>query len=158
MKRKVTGRPRIEFDHVKALDLYAMGMSMRKAGAAVGVSAQTICNFIRREKLKIARRPGQLGHYFGKDHHNWKGDNATSYAFHTRVRRLFGDPKKCSTCGTADQSKRYHWANLTGNYEDPLDYKRMCVKCHRAYDIARWRETGKYTSIRTRGKRYRYAR
>ena len=33
-----------------------------------------------------------------------------------------------------DESKKYDWANLTGNYNDPKDYKRMCKSCHLRYD------------------------
>ena len=30
--------------------------------------------------------------------------------------------------------KNYDWANLTGHYDDPNDYKRMCRSCHWKYD------------------------
>jgi hypothetical protein len=38
------------------------------------------------------------------------------------------------------------WANLTGNYADIDDYERMCVLCHRNFDAARRRATGRRTS------------
>jgi hypothetical protein len=56
---------------------------------------------------------------------------------HVRVTRLRGRPSRCEHCGTTDPSKRYEWANLTGNYADPRDYRRLCVPCHRRYDNAR---------------------
>ena len=31
--------------------------------------------------------------------------------------------------------KRYHWANISGEYKrDLTDYKRLCVSCHRYFD------------------------
>jgi hypothetical protein len=56
------------------------------------------------------------------------------YKFHQRVRTMRGKPQKCEVCGTDDPSKLYEWANLTGDYGNPNDYKRMCRKCHRQYD------------------------
>lgn len=57
--------------------------------------------------------------------------------YHARVRSLHGSPRKCEVCGEDNPHKWYDWANLTGNYDDPGDYKRMCRKCHRDYDRAR---------------------
>ena len=31
--------------------------------------------------------------------------------------------------------KEYEWANMTGDYDNPKDYKRMCKKCHHKQDI-----------------------
>jgi hypothetical protein len=67
----------------------------------------------------------------------WKGDNAGYSGFHVRVDRLRGKPKRCESCGLSDENRKYHWANLTGNYSDVWDYKRLCVSCHRKYDYAR---------------------
>lgn len=36
--------------------------------------------------------------------------------------------KVCEVCGTVDPSKRYEWANVTGDYADvEHGYRRMCV-------------------------------
>lgn len=40
----------------------------------------------------------------------------------------------CDVCGTEDKSKSYDWANLTGDYDNPQDFKRMCRSCHWKYD------------------------
>jgi len=40
----------------------------------------------------------------------------------------------CEVCGAKDQNRSYDWANLTGKYDDPSDYKRMCRSCHWKYD------------------------
>jgi len=138
----------------RVFEMYEEGCSMREIGKRLGVNAQTVCNYMRKEGI-TARRPGQAGHHFGEHHHNWKGDKASRSALHFRIDRLYGKPKKCSTCGTTDPSKIYEWANLTGKYADPLDYKRMCRSCHRTYDHARCRDTGRYTSPGFKHKRYR---
>lgn len=64
---------------------------------------------------------------------NRNGEEAKYAALHLRVQRLRGKPRKCEICGTT-QAKRFEWANLTGNYADPMDYKRMCGSCHHKYD------------------------
>lgn len=63
---------------------------------------------------------------------------ANPYAkFHARVRSLRGAPRKCEICGEDNPSKYYDWANITGDYENPDDYKRMCRPCHRKHDKSR---------------------
>jgi hypothetical protein len=62
-----------------------------------------------------------------------KGSNPYS-KYHARVRSLRGSPHRCEVCGEDSTRKWYDWANLTGRYEDPSDYKRMCRDCHREYD------------------------
>jgi hypothetical protein len=54
--------------------------------------------------------------------------------YHARVRAKKGSPHKCEICGEDSPHKQYDWANLTGRYEDPDDYRRMCRVCHRKYD------------------------
>lgn len=59
---------------------------------------------------------------------------AKSYgAYHYKVRKLRGTPSKCEVCNTTT-AKKFEWANLTGNYPDIMDYKRMCTKCHAQFD------------------------
>lgn len=70
----------------------------------------------------------------GKNNPNWKGIRAKYQAFHKRLYTQMGKPKKCDICGTEDENKHYDWANLTGKYNDPKDYKRMCRSCHCKYD------------------------
>ncbi len=74
---------------------------------------------------------------WGSLNHRWKGNGADYAALHYRVRRRLGTPSRCDECGNDDPARRYEWANLTGNYADVSDYKRMCKPCHQAYDIAR---------------------
>lgn len=67
----------------------------------------------------------------------WKGDDAGYSAFHRRLDAKFGRIKKCDVCGTNDETRWYDWANLTGDYKNINDYKRMCRQCHRQYDESR---------------------
>jgi hypothetical protein len=70
---------------------------------------------------------------------------------HLRVETARGKPKRCGLCGTIDPDKRYHWANLTGNYADVNDYIRACVSCHFLMDNARRVASGHPTSPRRGG-------
>jgi hypothetical protein len=72
-----------------------------------------------------------------REPNNWKGDNASYSAFHYRLYTRRGRPVKCEQCGLDDPKRVYHWANLTGRFQDLYDYKSMCVSCHRKYDYAR---------------------
>jgi hypothetical protein len=56
-------------------------------------------------------------------------------ACHAHLRRIRGKANHCEVCGSWEPGKKYEWANLTGNYEDPRDYKQMCVPCHKRHDV-----------------------
>jgi hypothetical protein len=88
-------------------------------------------------KARVAAKRNQTR----ENNDSWKGDHAGYAAFHKRMESLKGKPQKCEVCGTTDKSKTYDWANLTGRYEDPNDYKRMCRSCH-------WKHDGKIENIR----------
>ena len=81
--------------------------------------------------------------FSGKNSGQWKGDKAKYSALHMRIRIKRGNPSFCEVCKTTDKSKKYEWANLTGKYEDVMDYKRMCVPCHSKYDNKRRKQTKK---------------
>jgi hypothetical protein len=70
----------------------------------------------------------------GKDNGMWKGKDASYSAFHHRLTTLRGKPACCEQCGETNPNKRYEWANLTGQFDNPEDYKRLCVRCHRILD------------------------
>lgn len=147
LRQKYSEMKKIKLPLNKVVSLYSKGWSMRKVGDHVGVSAQTICNFLDENRIEV-RRPGQNGHWHGRRHHNWKDKGASYTAFHQRLNTRFGKPKKCSVCGTTDPSKIYEWANLTGKYFVMKDFARMCRKCHRRYDAKRHKETGRRTVVR----------
>lgn len=82
-------------------------------------------------------RRSLMGHPVSDKVKNGKGDNAGYSAFHKRVSLKRGTPSLCEICKTTKKSIRYEWANLTGNYADIMDYKRMCKPCHMKYDLER---------------------
>jgi hypothetical protein len=80
--------------------------------------------------LGIKARTAAKRNQKGSSNDSWKGDAAGYSAFHKRIEVLKGRPRKCEQCGTTDIHKNYDWANLTGRYEDPKDYRRLCRSCH----------------------------
>src|SRR3990167_8294397 len=65
---------------------------------------------------------------------SFKGDDVGYHAFHYRVYKANGQPKRCDADNCTGISKNFEWANLTGKYNDIHDYKRMCHSCHAKYD------------------------
>ncbi len=65
----------------------------------------------------------------------WQGDNVSIDGLHKRISKELGKPKICWECGTTDKTKRYEWANISGEYKvDMNDFKRLCKKCHIHFD------------------------
>ena len=56
--------------------------------------------------------------------------------FHQNVYKVRGKANRCDHCNTRDK-RMYHWANLTGDYENVWDYDSLCVPCHYKYDNQR---------------------
>lgn len=98
-------------------------------------------NCLPRGEVKGAHRKYVHGHN-GKGEQNgkWVGGKAKYAACHHRVYALKGRAERCEVCGLCDPTKVYDWANLTGNYLDPKDFKQMCRSCHKNYDYARERQ------------------
>lgn len=70
----------------------------------------------------------------GSENSNWKGDDVGYTALHDWVRRWLGTPSFCEQCKTTE-SKKFEWANISGEYKrDVTDWKRLCKKCHVAFD------------------------
>lgn len=76
-----------------------------------------------------------IGHKYrgltGKKHWNWKGDIVGYKAFHLRVNKIRGKATMCDKCGS---TYYVEWASLTGNYQDPWDFRSLCRKCHHKFD------------------------
>lgn len=117
------------------ISMYESGLSQRTIADQIGVSQSTV-----RRSLQKAQVKPKLGAY-RKGHVGYG-------ASHNRVKRAFGPAAHCTECGTDDPAKKYDWANLTGNYNDPTDYRSMCKSCHRRYDHLRRKEIGMRTSPR----------
>lgn len=122
-------------DHLKIAQLYISGMTQDEVSRSMECGRKTVSNSLKRQGVKS--RKAAKRNQWGDKNTKWKGDAATYFPKHRRVERRFGKPKKCCLCGTENPSLWYDWANLTGNYNDPNDYKRMCRKCHRKYDAKR---------------------
>ena len=123
---------RTYIDDEKLRQLYNGGMTQDECADALGVSRKVISNAMKR--LGIKPRKAAKRDQWGEKNHRWKGDCATLGPLHRRLYRVFGQPSKCDVCGTTDPEKTYDWANLSGDYQNPSDYKRMCRSCHAKYD------------------------
>jgi hypothetical protein len=143
---KVKVYPAELVEHIREL-YFDRNMSQAEVGAELGVHQLTVSRIMRRVGL-VARPAVAREKSFGADHNGWKGDNAGYAACHKRVYVLRGLPLLCEVCGASGGTSRgYQWANLTGNYADPYDYSRMCLSCHRRFDIRRRMETGERTML-----------
>lgn len=88
-----------------------------------------------REKM-VAARSGKLSG-------SWLGDLVGYSGIHQWIRRVLGQPHVCEFCGKKNlRHRQYHWANVSGEYlRDISDWIRLCVKCHKNYDLKRIRQT-----------------
>lgn len=107
-------------------------MTQDEIAAQLHTTQKVIYSVMRRNG--IATRKAAKRNQWGENNHMWKGDKASYKAFHLRLTKRFGQPKRCEVCGTTDPSKSYDWANVNGRYEDETDYVRMCRSCHHTFD------------------------
>lgn len=124
--------------HLATLDVetfrqeYLSGMSTRELARQYGVSRPAIKAARRRHGIPLRARA--QWHRHGAARHTGKGNAAGYSALHTRVHRLLGLPQCGADCGTPAPEKKYDWANLTGDFADPADYRRLCRRCHARFD------------------------
>lgn len=131
MANQHTSRPLPPLEEIKNL-YFDKGMSQQELGKYYGVTQRVVCSWFK--KLEIVARIAAKRDQRGEKNHMWKAEGATYSAFHHRVESLRGKPMQCEVCGTSEPNLSYDWANLTGNYPDPTDYKRMCRSCHWKFD------------------------
>lgn len=131
-KLETSERLRTKIDDDLLRQLYESGMTQDECAEKLGVSRKVISNAMKR--LGIKSRKAARRDQFGEKNHMWKGSDANLVCKHKRLYRAFGQPEKCDVCGTEEKSKSYDWANLTGDYDNPSDFKRMCRSCHWKYD------------------------
>lgn len=124
-------------------------MSQKEIGEKYNTTQRVVYTWFR--KLEIKTRIPFKRNQKGENNSSWKGDNATYAALHYRVEAKRGKPHFCEACGNMNAT-RYEWVNLTGNYQDTMDYARMCVPCHRQYDKKR-RELTNKTTINVKRKK-----
>lgn len=129
----------------QVVSLYQSGATVREVQATLppGFKAQRII-----ERHIPTRRRAIKRDQTGAKNHMWKGNEATYKALHLRVATVRGKPQTCSACETTDG--RFEWANMTGRYDDPFDYVRLCCSCHRRIDAFRRREVGRKLSDHVR--------
>lgn len=110
--------------------LYQQGLTQYEVAARLGISQATVSRYLARAGVEVGRNgpPPKSG----SDHPAWKGDGAGYSQMHLRVSQLRGRPQLCEQCGATEG--RMEWANLSGNYADPMDYKRLCRCCHMRLD------------------------
>jgi len=131
--RGVFKTQRINYEGIEIL--YKQGMTWQEIANQTGISKRAVGRKLKKLGIESrARLPRKLG---GEYNNNWKGDGAGYHAFHKRVYSIKGKPQECDICGREDPDKKYEWANLTGKYQDPNDYQRLCCSCHRNYDNER---------------------
>ena len=123
-------------------ELYAGGATVAEIAEAIGPGyrAQTLVERFVDERRKVGKRD-----QCGPLNDSWRGDEAGYSAMHLRVIAARGRPKWCACCDTTDPSITYHWANLSGHYEDIRDYARLCPSCHRRLDARRRAQLGRMT-------------
>ena len=110
--------------------LYAGGATQTEVGAILGLSQKVIWSIMRRHSIsaRVAAKRNQMG----ESNSSWKGASASYKAKHQRLYRH--NKQECERCGTTDPARSYDWANLTGDYDNPDDYERMCRSCHWRFD------------------------
>lgn len=90
------------------------------------------------KKGRINERKGKKCPEMSEDKHpQWMGDKVGYSALHRWVVSKLGKPNYCAYCHCEDK-KRYHWANISHCYKRDLsDWIRLCVSCHKLYDLGR---------------------
>lgn len=129
--------------------MYADGSSQDEIAKALDVTQKVVWRLMVNHA--IPRRAPVKRDQRAEKNDSWRGSGATYAAFHHRVEVARGKPRLCGRCETTDAT-RYEWANLTGDYADIADYERMCVPCHRRFDIAR-RRAGQHYETPSRSAR-----
>lgn len=138
------GGGQTKFNVAEIVRLYESGMSQAEVGASVGCDQANISYLLRTRG--IAARKAAKRNQKGAANSNWSGKAISYKGAHNRVAAMRGKPSICEVCGADSLSKRYEWANLTGNHYDPYDYKRMCRSCHCKHDNL-IRNLGQYAGV-----------
>lgn len=93
-------------------------------------------SFITKESRKLSAK-NNTGRFLGENSFSWKGDDVGKRAVHHWVVKNLGKPDTCEHCGKKELRSRFiNWANKDHKYKRRInDWLRLCVKCHRQYDI-----------------------
>lgn len=126
--------PEAMVERVQAL--YDDGHTQREIAQELSLTQKIVWRLMKVHE--ITARPPVPRNQRGAANNNWRGSDITYSAGHYRVSAARGTPSHCSACDSTDD-QAYEWANLTGRFDDPLDYVRMCMGCHRRFDARRRR-------------------
>lgn len=135
-----------------------------KASGSAPAYEKRLCEQCNEEFFARRSRPSTQSRFcsiacsrIGENNPAWRGSNVGYRGAHIRVAKVRG---KASFCTRADAtcSQTYHWANLTGHYEDVMDYESMCVSHHRRFDCSgESHPNAKLSDAQVREVRARYA-
>jgi len=140
------GRKKVEYpaDLVARVQaLYDAGHTMREVADLTGTTVKVLQRLMPRND--IPRRGLGKREQRGPANDCWLGDDAGYSAMHLRVITARGRPARCACCDMTDPAITYHWANLSGHYEDVNDYARLCARCHVRLDARRRADLGRNT-------------
>lgn len=88
-----------------------------------------------------ATRGKKLERLANENNPAWKGDTVSYSGIHRWIKRHFGKPSRCEHCSGKNNSKRYEWANISGEYQrDRSDWFELCATCHKHFDYGKWVE------------------
>ena len=115
-----------------------------KKGAQIGPNKGKKFSDEVKERLRSAhlgQKAWNRGPFYRQNDRQKHSDGIFSKAFlkaaHNWIRSRLGRPQRCSRCGTT-KKRMYHWSNKSGRYlHDIRDWQRLCVPCHKRYDLAR---------------------
>ena len=100
---------------------------------------------VRKSIENLKKHSYKSGSTSGHKNVNWKGDDASYFAKHLWVSSHFGKPVGCESCGTKED-RIYQWANISKEFKrERSDWMRLCIPCHKRYDLAR----SDYTKVRS---------
>jgi hypothetical protein len=114
--------------------LYESGATQAEIATRLSIRQKIVWRLMKNHG--IVARKAVIRNQTGSRNASWKGSEAGYQAKHLRVATTRGKPKHCADCGTTSKLKRYEWASLSKNYDDPNDYVRLCISCHRRRDGA----------------------
>lgn len=140
-RKQQSERLAVPLDESLVRTLYDSGMTQKEIADQLGTTQKVIFGFMRRRGIKS--RPAIKRDQTGEKNDSWRGSDAGYAAFHLRIESLRGKPQQCEECGATDATRTYDWACMTGQYDNPSDYKRLCRSCHWKHD-QKCRNLGQY--------------
>ena len=102
-------------------------MSQKDLSDFYGVTVMCINKRMKKYGLKSRNRASR--NQSGVNSRVWR-INPSYRTIHKRLEYQRGKPKYCDECKTMDENKKYEWANISGNYKDVNDFRRLCRDCH----------------------------